>query len=90
MGLPVVCTPEATEGLAATTGRDLLVADSPLEMSQFVLDLLLSPELRRAVGQAGRAYVETHHRWPDAVSALESVYAEAAADSWTRPAGAPS
>ncbi len=74
MGLPVVCTREGAGGLSVRDGRDLLVADGPAEFAGQVCRLLGSPRLRCWLGQSGRRYVETHHRWPAVVRTLEGVY----------------
>ncbi len=77
MGLPVVCTREGAEGLAATPGRDLLVADSPTEFARQVNLLLDDAALRDSVGQAARRFVEIQHRWDVAARELERLYLEA-------------
>lgn len=77
MGLPVVCSREGTAGLEAVEGRDLLVSDSDLEFAEHVCHLLDDSPAREHLGAAGRAYVETHHRWSSAAHKLESLYLNA-------------
>lgn len=77
MGLPVVCTAEGAQGLAAQHEQDFLVARGPQEFAAHVCRLLADAELRERLGVAGRRYVERHHRWDVAVQSLEAVYAEA-------------
>jgi sugar transferase (PEP-CTERM/EpsH1 system associated) len=77
MGTPVVCSAQATSSLQTQPGRDLLVGDTPDEIAQHLLVLLESPEKRKAIGDAGRRYVETHQSWERSVSLLEDVYEEA-------------
>ena len=79
MGLPVVCTEEGYEGLAATPGQDLLVAASEREFADHVCRLLADPRLRKRVGAAGRRYVEDHHRWDTAARKIETLYSDAVA-----------
>ena len=43
-----------------------------------VLDLLVSqPTLRQRLGEAGRAYVQAHFRWPDVLARHESLLDQA-------------
>lgn len=74
MGTPVVATPPVLGGLQAVPGRDLMVADSGEAFAEAVLSLLDSPMEQAALGAAGRAYVEAHHRWEVLVEQLEDVY----------------
>lgn len=67
MGLPVVTTSVGAEGIAATPGDGLLVADDPDEMTKVLLELLHDPSRADLLGAAARAYVTTHHSWNDAV-----------------------
>lgn len=74
MGIPVVATRLGADGLQATRGRDLLVADDPADFATHVTRLLADEGLRAAVGAAGRRYVEQNHRWASAAQRLENVY----------------
>ncbi len=78
-GTPVVVTTAGTEGLEATPGRDLLVADDPDEFARQVVRLFDDDVLWRRLIVAGRQYVEIHHRWDVAAEQLEQVYADAVA-----------
>lgn len=77
LGLPVVSSREGAEGLGALAGRDFLVADDAVQFAEHVCRLLDDRELQETVGQAGRRYVETSHRWDAAAGALESLYQQA-------------
>jgi len=79
MGLPVVTTSAGASGLGALPGRDLLVANTPVEFAAHVGWLLANPDARSALGRAGRRYVEANHRWERAVSQFEALYEEAIA-----------
>ncbi|HEX5414448.1 MAG TPA: glycosyltransferase family 4 protein [Chloroflexota bacterium] len=76
MGRSVVCTREGLEGLQAKAGRDLLMGETAAEFAEHVCQLLDDPALRDRVGQAGRRYVETHHRWETVASHLANLYQE--------------
>ncbi len=60
----VVSTRVGAEGLPASNGENLLLADSPREMAEAVLSLLEDMELRRRIGRAGRRTVEQQLCWP--------------------------
>lgn len=63
LGLPVVSSPLALEGLAAQPGRDLLVAERPAAYAEAIERLFRERSLAHALAKAGRAYVERHHSW---------------------------
>jgi glycosyltransferase involved in cell wall biosynthesis len=71
---PVVSSPQAVSALRVVPGRDVLVAQEPIAFAEAVLDLIRDPQQQRAVGAAGKAYVEAHHKWPDIAMQLEGVY----------------
>jgi sugar transferase (PEP-CTERM/EpsH1 system associated) len=76
MGLPVVASPKAHEGLDARPGRHLFVEDDPGRSADLVVNLLNSPLLRAAVGRAARSFVESRHCWGDSMAKLDRVLAE--------------
>lgn len=59
MAKPVVATHEATRGLKATPGVDLLVANDPVDFATAVVNAIG----HRHLGQNARRYVERHHEW---------------------------
>jgi polysaccharide biosynthesis protein PslH len=73
---PVVSTSKAISALSTQPGRDLISADGPEDFAAAVLGLLDNAELRREIGEAGRRYVETNHRWDNIVEKLVEVYQE--------------
>ena len=78
-GTPVVTTTKAVSALDIQAEKELLVADGDEAFARQVCRLLESPQLRRAVGSAGRQYVERNHRWPAIAAQLEDIYTEAIA-----------
>jgi glycosyltransferase involved in cell wall biosynthesis len=82
-GTPVVTTGQAAGGMQAQPGRDLLVAESAPQFATAIVQLLENADERRALRNAGRAYVEAHHSWPAIVAALETVYHQAGAQRMT-------
>ncbi len=78
MGIPVVSTPEGVSGLEAVAGSDLLVGGDPAEFAEQVCRLLDDTRLQGRLAEAGRRYVEGHHRWESAARLLEGLYVEVA------------
>jgi glycosyltransferase involved in cell wall biosynthesis len=76
-GTPVIATSKAVSSLMTEHGRSVLVADGPEAFAESLLALLSDPQRQRAIGLAGRRYVETHHRWDRIALNLETVYSEA-------------
>jgi glycosyltransferase involved in cell wall biosynthesis len=73
MGLPVVASPKAHEGLDAQPGRDLVVADDPDVVAAATVQLLRTPAMRHDMGRAARTFVETHHDWTASMAILDTV-----------------
>ncbi|MFW5869931.1 MAG: TIGR03087 family PEP-CTERM/XrtA system glycosyltransferase, partial [Planctomycetota bacterium] len=63
MGLPVVATPAAAEGLGRTPGEPPLVADLPGEWRDRLSALLCDEPALNRMSAAGRAHIEQHHTW---------------------------
>jgi glycosyltransferase involved in cell wall biosynthesis len=76
MGLPVVATSKAHEGLAARPGQHLFVEDDPTQFAKLVAGLLEAAGLRAEVGRAARQFVETHHCWAASMAKLDHVLTE--------------
>jgi glycosyltransferase involved in cell wall biosynthesis len=74
MGTPVVSTSVSTWGIKVEPDRDLLVADSPRDMADDVLELLSDSSKRQRLSEQARKTVETHHDWNAVVRRLEGVY----------------
>ena len=73
MAKAVVSTTVGAEGLPATPGRDLLLADEPGAFAEAVVGLMRNERARQSLGDAGRALVASRHDW--AVSAAELEHA---------------
>jgi glycosyltransferase involved in cell wall biosynthesis len=76
-GTAVITTSQAVSALQVQTGVDLLVADSPAEFGQMILNQLDHPEQRQKIEFAGRKYVDTFHHWGKIVGDLESIISRA-------------
>ena len=77
MGKALVATPEANEGIQAPAGEALLHAREPASCAAAVLDLLGDAPRRRALGLAGRAFVEARWTWEQPFLVLEEAFLEA-------------
>jgi len=59
----VVSTSLGCEGLSVVPGKHLLLADQPEAFAQAVVELIRSPQTRKALGDAGRSLVEAEYSW---------------------------
>jgi sugar transferase (PEP-CTERM/EpsH1 system associated) len=62
MGLPVVSTTVAAEGLSVQPGEDILIADDPSSFIESVLRLLADSELRQRIARSGQRLAR-HYDW---------------------------
>jgi len=70
MGLPVIASSPALEGIAAEVGRDVLMANSPDEWIAQLSGLLADQAGRRRLAEAGSRYVQRNHNWESCLSRL--------------------
>ena len=77
MGLPVVGTTSATQGVAAEDGRDYIVANTAEEQASAIRDLLREPQRARELGAAARRYVDEHYDWERVFDPLEDILKDA-------------
>jgi len=75
MGVPVVATQEAFEGILATPGRDLVVTTRPEEFAAETVRLLRDPIARERLGRSGKALIEARYGWEDSIATLERAIA---------------
>jgi glycosyltransferase involved in cell wall biosynthesis len=71
MGRPVVTTPQGLEGIDATPGRDLLVAETPAAFAAAVR-AALTPSAA-ALGVAARKLMLASYAWPSRLAALDTL-----------------
>jgi glycosyltransferase involved in cell wall biosynthesis len=79
MGKPIVSTSLGAEGLDATHGRELLLADDPARFAAEVRRVLDDPALAARLGKAARAFVERRFSWRASARALERCLLEVCA-----------
>jgi glycosyltransferase involved in cell wall biosynthesis len=73
-GLPMVSTAVGAEGIAATHGEDILLADEPSAFAAEVLRLLCDPALNAAIAANGRRSAELHYDWRRIYPAWDNAY----------------
>jgi polysaccharide biosynthesis protein PslH len=73
MGVPVITSPIAADGVDAEAGTHLLVAETPSEQVEAILGLLDRPEERVRLSLAGRRRVLSHHSWPQSMRRLDGI-----------------
>ena len=77
MGKPVVATTVANEGIGATPGRDLVLADEPAAMAREILALFADDARRAEIGRAARDFVVENWTWEALFLRLETAMFEA-------------
>ena len=76
MGLPMVVTSVANEGIQATHGENILIADEPDVFAQHVVTLLNDAEKRSHLGEAARAFIVEQWSWEKHFEDLEAMFKE--------------
>jgi sugar transferase (PEP-CTERM/EpsH1 system associated) len=72
MGLPVVGTSLAFQGIRAGSNDGVRIANDPEGQARAIVDLLRAPEERRLASLQARAFVERNHRWESLGRELEA------------------
>jgi len=79
MGMPIVGTAVAAEGLAIRHGVELLRADSAADFAAAVVEVLRDGAKRRALAAQARRTVERDFRWEAQLAPLDDILAPPAA-----------
>jgi glycosyltransferase involved in cell wall biosynthesis len=79
MGKPVVTTSIGCEGLAARDGVNLLVRDRPEDFAAAIVQVLRDGDLRRRLGEAGRATAQRLYSWEVVGGHMTDLYRSVAA-----------
>ncbi|MBJ02156.1 MAG: sugar transferase [Planctomycetes bacterium] len=80
MGLPVVSTTTACQGVEGQAGRDFIVADDAPAMARAVCDLLTDRDVAQNLGKRARRFVEDNYDWEQVFTPLEALLNQAQAD----------
>jgi glycosyltransferase involved in cell wall biosynthesis len=73
-GIPIVSTTVGVEGIDATPGEHLLVADDPRDFAAAVVHLLQNPEEATRLARSARVLVEKRYDWRTALTPLDTIY----------------
>ncbi len=74
MGKAIVSTTVGAEGLELRDGEEIFIADEPIAFADAVTRLLTDSDLRRRIGENGRARVEQDYDWRSIGEKLYGVY----------------
>jgi glycosyltransferase involved in cell wall biosynthesis len=74
MGKAIVSTSLGAEGIEAVSGRDLVIADQPMEFANAVLKILNDRTLAARLGTSARQLAVDRYSWADAARRLEAFY----------------
>ena len=77
MGVPVVATTSANQGIQAKDRKEIMIADDPVDFAQAVVELLMNKDMRRSMANHGRWFVEEHFSWDHNLLALDKAIATA-------------
>jgi sugar transferase (PEP-CTERM/EpsH1 system associated) len=75
MGLPVVGTTSATQGVEGEPGRDFLLANTVGEQVAAIERLLVDPNFAHSLGRRGRQFVEEKYDWERVFDPLDALLA---------------
>jgi glycosyltransferase involved in cell wall biosynthesis len=73
MGIPVVATPQAFEGIEAQPGRDLVLGENAEKFGESVIKLIKMVSLRRSLGDNARRIVEKNYCWAKNLGRFDSI-----------------
>jgi polysaccharide biosynthesis protein PslH len=73
MGKAVVCTPQALEGIRATPGKEVLVAENPEDFVECVTRLLNDLSTSQNLGRDARKCVEANYSWGKNLKILDEI-----------------
>jgi glycosyltransferase involved in cell wall biosynthesis len=76
MGVPVVATPQAFEGIEAQPGRDLILGENAKKIAEEVIQLIKKVALRRSLGDNARRIIEENYCWSKNLSRFGSILTE--------------
>lgn len=74
LGRPVVSTSIGCEGLNVADRENIMIADTPMDFVQCVIQLLTDKKLRERIAHNARCLVETHYDWSKISQRLMEVY----------------
>lgn len=76
MGLPMVVSPMANEGIRAAAGKEILIGETPQAFADHIVTLLRDPARRQEVGSAARDFILNQWSWTGYLQELEQMFCE--------------
>lgn len=76
MGLPMVATSVANEGIQALDGENIMIGDTAADFADRMIELLRDPERRIALGRAAREFIVRNWSWEKHFGDLERIMEE--------------
>ncbi|MEZ5979480.1 MAG: TIGR03087 family PEP-CTERM/XrtA system glycosyltransferase [Planctomycetota bacterium] len=73
LGVPVVGTTSATQGVGAKADEHYLVRDDARGTADAIVELLADPARAEALGAAGRSFVERKYDWETVLQPLDAI-----------------
>jgi glycosyltransferase involved in cell wall biosynthesis len=73
MGIPVVTTPQAFEGIEAKPGRDLILGENVGRIAEVVIKLIKEVSLRKCLGDNARRVIENNYCWKKNLEKLDNI-----------------
>jgi glycosyltransferase involved in cell wall biosynthesis len=73
MGLPVVTTPQAFEGIEARPDRDLILGGDVRKVAEGVIELIRKGSLRKSIGDNARKIIERNYCWTKNLEKLNGI-----------------
>lgn len=74
MELPCITTDLANNGLGAEKGKNILIGNSPAEISNLIDKLLSDEPFANSLGSAGREFVCSRYNWKSASAKLNQIF----------------
>lgn len=81
MGLPMVVTSVANEGIQARARRDVEIGDSAEDFALRIVELLGNADRRRELGESAREFIVNNWSWEKHFGDLERMFVELVGDS---------
>jgi len=74
-GMPIVSTSLGCQGIAATSGENILIADEADDFADKVVQVIRNRELADHLATNGRRLIEEQYDWQTVYQKLDEVYA---------------
>jgi glycosyltransferase involved in cell wall biosynthesis len=73
IGRPVVSTRLGAEGIPASDGKNIILADKPDDFVKGIANLISNTELYQRIQENARKLMEDYYAWDKGVAQLEAV-----------------